>query len=106
MLASLVRTFKKILLICLCIAAIIFGALFAFENTTKISPVLVGLSLPHLSVGYYLIITMVLGLIIGIVLSSWKTQVKLLTLKRELSKLKKAQGQLQRDSHPRSHETS
>lgn len=89
MLKSLFRFIKKLLLIVLCLLAIMIGALFAYENPEKISPIVFGYSLPSLSLGLYLAFILLCGVCMGLMLSFWGSQSKLVRIKVENNRLKK-----------------
>lgn len=90
MFASFVGFIKKLLLLALCLLAITIGGLFAYENPGTISPVVFGYSLPNLSLGVYLTIILLLGVILGLILSIWGSQAKQMRLKMENRRLRKA----------------
>lgn len=89
MISSLWALIKKVCFLLLCVAAIVLGGFFAYENPETISPTAFSFELPGLSLGYYMVLILVIGLIIGVLISFWSAQLSKLKLKRELSKLKK-----------------
>ncbi len=89
MLGSVVRFFKYLIIGACCLFAVFVGALFAFENPEKVSPVFWGVSLPALSLGYYLILIFLMGLLVGASIVFSSTQVRLFGVKKENRKLSK-----------------
>lgn len=75
MFRSIYQFLKKVLWVVWLIVALVFGACFASENEIKIAPLLLGYSLPSLSVGVYLAAMLFVGIFIGSALSffaSWR----------------------------------
>jgi len=95
-LSTLIRYIKIVLIVLACLAAVVFGALFTSENADKIQPVLIGVSLPQLALGYYLVLAIILGIIIGSVLTFLGCQNKAFQAKRTNSKLKRRVAELEK----------
>lgn len=87
MLAATVKFVKNVVIVLCCIAAVVLGALFAFENPDKITPVFWGLQFPPLSLGYYLIFIFVLGLLLGASIILLSKQTQIMGVKKENKKL-------------------
>lgn len=90
MLSSLFGAVKKLLLILFCLSALVFGGLFTYENPEKITPVVLGYEFPSLPLGIYLAAVLLVGVLLGFVISLWGSQAKQIRLKRENARLRKA----------------
>lgn len=80
----------------ICICAAVFGALFAFENGDKVSPVVVGVVLPELAIGYYLVLMMIFGILIGSFLAYLGTQKKVFQAGRASTRLRRKVRELEK----------
>ena len=83
------RLIKKILLFIWFVFMILIGLWLAFDNDEFINVNLFGWTMPSLSIGSYLVLFLLLGVILGGVTSTLLNQKKLISKKRELSKVQK-----------------
>ncbi len=90
----LLQWIKVLLIIVLVLSAIVLGAVFESENQTAIAPVLLGHTLPSLSVGVYLCLTLALGVLIGGALSYARTRWRIHTLNQANRRQAKALNKL------------
>lgn len=97
MLSSFLTFIKKIFIVALCIVSLVFGALFAFENPDKITPIVYGNTLPSLSLGVYLVGAFIIGVFLGSIISAWGAQTRLIKLKHGHRRLTKKVGTLSED---------
>ncbi len=97
MLSSTFRWVKKILIIVWLISMVFIGAWFAFDNPNKISPILFGTALPNLSLGVYLVGTLIIGILLGASLSFLGAQGRVFRVTRERRALSKEVQRLEAD---------
>lgn len=80
---------KRFLIIVWLLAVLIFGAWFLEENTTEVQLSLLGFALPSVSLGLLVSVTLLGGLLLGLLVSFISLEPRLLMCKRELKKAKK-----------------
>jgi uncharacterized integral membrane protein len=85
------------LIVLLCIGAVVFGALFTFENTTTVSPVVLGAVLPELAIGYYLVLMLIIGILLGSFCCYLGMQKKLFQAGRENARLRRNLHKLEKN---------
>ena len=87
--SAFVSFIKKTCVLLLCLTALVFGALFAFENPNELSPVLFGQRLPSISMGYYFVCVLAVGISIGFALAIVSMQFKLFQLRKQNRQLQR-----------------
>lgn len=98
MLKTAFNFIKKVILVVWLIAMLVVGAWFASENPNKVTPLLFGYALPQLSLGIYLSVTLIVGVVIGGTLSFLGTQSKMIKVKRACRTLDKEVKRLEADN--------
>jgi len=74
------------------------GAWLASDNPEPISPILLGINFPELSLGIYISCLLLIGLLLGFFSTFLVTQGRMISRKRELSRARKELESL-RSSH-------
>ncbi len=91
------KTIGRWIFILLTLIAIFLGYLFSLENDTLVSVTLVGLTLPPLGLGTWLLAFLLLGLILGIVVTGlpvFRQKQKVAALTRKNRRLEQEMQQL------------
>lgn len=83
------RLLKIVIVIGCILASILAGAIFASENPERIAPVIFGYTLPHLWMGLYLVVSMAIGLIVGVLVTLWGSQRRIYTARKERNRSQK-----------------
>ena len=79
-----------------CIALLLFGCWLVIDNPDNIAPILAGFTMPQLSLGFYLCLSILTGVMLGFISSYLVTQAHLFSKKRELKRAKRQMQALQR----------
>lgn len=90
------RTVKLILTLAVGLLVLLLGVLFAIRNTAKVSIDLIWIELPEASLSLWLIGFFVIGIALGVVLTSARSMLLAARLSRTSRKQRKAEEQLKR----------
>ena len=90
------RTVKLILTLAVGLLVLLLGVLFAIRNTAKVSIDLIWIELPEASLSLWLIGFFVIGIAMGVVLTSARSMLLAARLSRTSRKQRKAEEQLKR----------
>jgi len=94
------RTVKLILTLAVGLLVLLLGVLFAIRNTAKVSIDLIWIELPEASLSLWLIGFFVIGIALGVVLTSARSMLLAARLSRTSRKQRKAEEQLKRLQQP------
>lgn len=94
------RTVKLILTLAVGLLVLLLGVLFAIRNTAKVSIDLIWVELPEASLSLWLIGFFVIGIALGVVLTSARSMLLAARLSRTSRKQRKAEEQLKRLQQP------
>ncbi|HEY7864592.1 MAG TPA: LapA family protein [Psychromonas sp.] len=76
------------------LSALLFGFLFNYENPTPVTVVLLGVNLPELRLGFWLLVALLTGAVIGFVISLFSA----LLQKRAITQLKHQKAALEKEN--------
>ena len=93
---TLFKWLRMILIGLWCLALLLLGCWLVIDNPTNIAPILVGFTMPPLSLGFYLCLSILLGVVLGFVSAYLVTQARLFRKKRELKRAQREMHVLQR----------
>lgn len=79
-----------------CLVLLLFGCWLVIDNPMNIAPVLIGFTMPQLSLGFYLCLSILLGVVLGFISAYVVTQARLFRKKRELKRAQRDMRILQR----------
>ena len=85
----MIKFFRRVILLLWLLAMIVAGVWIAMSNSSSITVVLFTYELPEWSIGQYLIVTLIVGLLLGFFTSYLLTRRNVVTKKRELKKVRK-----------------
>ena len=94
---TLVRMIKKVTLAIWCLFLILLGFMLVIENSAGIEVMLLGMPLPKLSLGIYIAIILLVGVLLGFVTSYIAVKGKGWSQSRELNKAKKEVAMLRQN---------
>ncbi len=91
------RLIKKLIFVVLCLLMIFIGIMMTINNTDRVTIDLVFVQLPELSLGVWLLLTLLMGGVIGVLLSTmtmFMLRTRLGSVKRKLATTQKELDQL------------
>lgn len=94
------RTVKLILTLAAGLLVLLLGVLFAIRNTAKVGIDLIWIELPEASLSLWLIGFFVVGIVLGVVLTSARSMLLAARLSSTSRKQRKAEEQLKRLQQP------
>lgn len=102
--AAVLRRIEVLLSVLLLLLALVAGAWFASENPERVAPIVFGYPTIPLSLGLYICVAALAGLVLGALISYLSTQRRIFQLKRanasKSRQLKKLQAELQSQPIP------
>ena len=93
---TLFKWLRMILIGLWCLVLLLLGCWLVIDNPTNIAPILVGFTMPQLSLGFYLCLSILLGVVLGFTSAYLVTQARLFRKKRELKRAQREMQVLQR----------
>jgi len=91
----MIKWIKRLTFLVLLIIAIIIGIVFTSENSQQLSLVLLGYTLPELKLGLWLVLALLLGSVLGLLLSMLSLLIRGQSVNSKSRKIKRLEKELQ-----------
>ncbi len=91
----MIKWIKRLILLLLLIIAIVVGMVFTSENSQQLSLVFLGYTLPELKLGLWLVLTLLLGSILGLILCTFSLFIRGQSVNAKNRQIKRLEQELQ-----------
>jgi uncharacterized membrane protein YciS (DUF1049 family) len=91
----MIKWLKRLTLLLLLIVAIVLGIVFTSENSQQLSLVFLGYVLPELTLGLWLVLTLLLGSILGLILCTFSLFIRGQSVNAKNRHIKRLEQELQ-----------
>lgn len=91
----MIKWIKRLILLLLLIIAIVVGMVFTSENSQQLSLVFLGFTLPELTLGLWLVLTLLLGSILGLLLCTFSLFIRGQSVNSKNRQIKRLEQELQ-----------
>ena len=91
----MVKWIKRLTFLLSLIVAIVVGMIFTSENSQQLSLVLLGYVLPELTLGLWLVLTLLLGSILGLILCTFSLFIRGQSVNAKNRQIKRLEQELQ-----------
>lgn len=91
----MIKWIKRLTFLVLLIVAIIVGIVFTSENSQQLSLILLGYTLPELKLGLWLVLALLLGSVLGLLLSMLSLLIRGQSVNSKSRKIKRLEKELQ-----------
>lgn len=91
----MIKWIKRLILLLLLIVAIVLGVVITSENSQQLSVVFLGYTLPELKLGLWLVLTLLLGSILGLILCTFSLFIRGQSVNAKNRQIKRLEQELQ-----------
>jgi putative membrane protein len=91
----MIKWLKRLTLLLLLIVAIVLGIVFTSENSQQLSLVFLGYVMPELTLGLWLVLTLLLGSILGLILCTFSLFIRGQSVNAKNRQIKRLEQELQ-----------
>jgi uncharacterized membrane protein YciS (DUF1049 family) len=91
----MIKWIKRLILLLLLIIAIVVGMVFTSENSQQLSLIFLGYTLPELTLGLWLVLTLLLGSILGLLLCTFSLFIRGQSVNAKNRQIKRLEQELQ-----------
>jgi uncharacterized membrane protein YciS (DUF1049 family) len=91
----MIKWIKRLIFLILLIIAIVMGMVFTSENNQQLSLVILGYTLPELTLGLWLVLTFLLGCILGLILCTVSLFIRGQSVNSKNRQIKRLEQELQ-----------
>ncbi len=91
----MIKWLKRLTLLLLLIVAIVFGIVFTSENSQQLSLVFLGYVMPELTLGLWLVLTLLSGSILGLILCTFSLFIRGQSVNVKNRQIKRLEQELQ-----------
>jgi putative membrane protein len=92
----MIKWIKRLIVLLLLVVAIVVGIVFTSENSQQLSLVFLGYELPELRLGLWLLLTLLLGSILGLTLCTFSLLIRGQSVNAKNRHIKRLEQELQR----------
>lgn len=91
----MIKWIKRLILLLLLIVAIVLGVVITSENSQQLSVVFLGYTLPELKLGLWLVLTLLLGSILGLIVCTFSLFIRGQSVNSKNRQIKRLEQELQ-----------
>ena len=91
----MIKWIKRLIILLLLIIAIVAGMVFTSENSQQLSLIFLGYKLPELTLGLWLVLTLLLGSILGLLLCTFSLFIRGQSVNAKNRQIKRLEQELQ-----------
>ena len=91
----MIKWIKRLIILLLLIIAIVVGMVFTSENSQQLSLIFLGYKLPELTLGLWLVLTLLLGSILGLLLCTFSLFIRGQSVNAKNRQIKRLEQELQ-----------
>lgn len=92
----MIKWIKRLIVLLLLMVAIVVGIVFTSENSQQLSLVFLGYELPELRLGLWLVLTLLLGSVVGLTLCTFSLLIRGQSVNAKNRQIKRLEQELQR----------